>query len=94
MWDKPSYACLATRIPAGTAITAADLERVERGEQALAGLASGTSACGCGGESGLLQVRADQWEEARRRPGEIRALLAGDFPQVALDGAPRPVRES
>ena len=26
-WDKPAYACLATRIPTGTAITAADLQR-------------------------------------------------------------------
>ena len=94
VWDKPSYACLATRIPAGTAITAADLGRVERGEQALAGLGFRDFRLRLRGESGLLQVRADQWEEARRRLAEIRALLAGDFPQVALDGAPRPVRES
>ena len=94
VWDKPSYACLATRIPAGTAITAADLGRVERGEQALAGLGFRDFRLRLRGESGLLQVRADQWEEARRRLAEIRALLAGDFPQVALDGAPRPARES
>lgn len=35
VWDKPSYACLATRIPTGTPITRADLERVERAEGEL-----------------------------------------------------------
>ena len=34
-WDKPAYACLATRIPTGTPITAPDLARVEGGEDAL-----------------------------------------------------------
>ena len=34
-WNKPAYACLATRIPTGTAITAGDLERVEAAEGAL-----------------------------------------------------------
>ena len=37
-WDKPAYACLATRIPTGTAITAEDLARVEEAETALHGL--------------------------------------------------------
>ncbi len=31
-WDKPAYACLATRIPTGTSITA---EQLERGEKRL-----------------------------------------------------------
>lgn len=37
-WDKPAYACLATRIPAGTPITAADLDRVEQAENAMSAL--------------------------------------------------------
>ena len=94
VWDKPSYACLATRIPAGSAITAADLGRVERGEQALAGLGFRDFRLRLRGEGGLLQVQEDQWAEARRRLAEIRALLAEDFPQVALDGVPRRARES
>ena len=31
-WDKPAYACLATRIPTGTPITAEALRITERGE--------------------------------------------------------------
>ena len=33
--DKPSYSCLATRIPAGTTITERILEKIERAEDAL-----------------------------------------------------------
>ncbi|MCI2105779.1 MAG: ATP-dependent sacrificial sulfur transferase LarE [Intestinimonas sp.] len=35
VWDKPSYACLATRIPTGTPIAVKDLKRVERAEREL-----------------------------------------------------------
>ena len=34
-WNKPAYACLATRIPTGTAITLEDLRRTERCEAFL-----------------------------------------------------------
>lgn len=34
-WNKPANACLATRIPSGMAITAADLARVEAAESGL-----------------------------------------------------------
>ncbi len=37
-WNKPSYACLATRIPAGTRITKEALEITEAAEGYLAGL--------------------------------------------------------
>lgn len=34
-WNKPSYACLATRIPTGTAITIGALQRTEWAEESL-----------------------------------------------------------
>ena len=34
-WNKPAYACLATRFPAGTEITAEGLQRVEKAEGTL-----------------------------------------------------------
>jgi uncharacterized protein len=37
-WDKPAYACLATRIPAGEEITQDKLERTERAESYLESL--------------------------------------------------------
>ena len=37
-WDKPSYACLASRIPYGTRITQEILQKVEQGEKFLKSL--------------------------------------------------------
>ena len=34
-WDKPAYACLATRVPTGTKITAELLQKVEKAEEVL-----------------------------------------------------------
>ena len=45
-WDKPAYACLATRVPAGEAITADLLARVE-GAAPCSAWGTPTSGCGC-----------------------------------------------
>ncbi len=37
-WDKPAYACLATRIPCGSSITGERLSRIDRAEDFLRGL--------------------------------------------------------
>jgi uncharacterized protein len=37
-WDKPAYACLASRIPYGRTITPDALRMVEQGEAALRGM--------------------------------------------------------
>lgn len=94
VWDKPSYACLATRVPTGTAITAADLGRVERGERLLMEMGFSGLRLRLRGEDGLLQVCGGQWEAARRRLDEIQGLLAADFREVRLDGTPRLERET
>lgn len=44
-WDKPAYACLATRVPAGQPITARDLAVTEAAESYLFSWASRTSGC-------------------------------------------------
>jgi pyridinium-3,5-biscarboxylic acid mononucleotide sulfurtransferase len=38
VWDKPAAACLASRVPYGTAVTIGTLERVSRAEEGLRGL--------------------------------------------------------
>ena len=93
VWDKPSYACLATRIPAGTPITQADLARVERGEGKLTALGFADPRLRLRGEDALLQVRPEQLEEARERLAEIAELLVGEARRVELDPAGRESRE-
>lgn len=94
VWDKPSYACLATRIPTGTAITAEALGRVARGEAALMALGFSDFRLRLRGEAGLLQVRAEQMALAQKLLPQIEAQLAGDFSAVVLDAAPRASRET
>ena len=84
-WDKPAYACLATRVPTGTAITAEALEKVERGEDALFHL----GFCDCRvrlmGDAARVQVPASQMEKAAALHDEITRALEADFSAVLLD---------
>lgn len=92
-WNQPSYACLATRFPAGQRITADELARVEAGEQALAALGFSDLRLRLRDWGALLQLPAGQQKQARRRWDEIGAALGGLFPQVQLDPTARPVTD-
>ena len=94
VWSKPSYACLATRIPAGTAITARDLGRVSRGEAALMREGLTDFRLRLREDGALLQVRADQTSLAQRLLPEICGKLESDFRQIRLDPVPRASRET
>ena len=93
VWDKPSYACLATRIPAGEPIRAEDLRRVERGEAALMDMGFTDFRLRLK-DGGLLQVTEVQQPLARTHWNEIIDRLGGDFPALRLDETPRVTRES
>lgn len=94
VWDKPSYACLATRIPTGTPITAEALARVERGEAALMALGFSDLRLRLRGDGGLLQVRQEQMDLARMLLSEMQKKLAPDFSEITLDNTPRQSRET
>lgn len=94
VWNKPSYACLATRIPAGTAIIQADLKRIARGENLLMSLGFSDFRLRLRGKSALLQVHAEQIPLARQLLSEIQTALAADFHEIRLDDTPRITRET
>lgn len=94
LWDKPSYACLATRISAGVPITREDLGRVEAGEALLMDLGYTDFRLRLRGDHALLQVRAEDMGRAAAELPDLRQKLAGLFPQVVLDSVPRQSRES
>lgn len=93
VWDKPSYACLATRIPTGTPITAEDLRKVEWGEERLMAMGFRDFRLRLR-HGGVLQVSAGQLEQARKLWPEIRAALDEVFPHLMLDDTPRATREN
>lgn len=88
-WDKPAYACLATRVPTGDAITGEALEKVERGEEALFRLGFTDFRLRLLGEAARLQLPAEQMERAVAMRSEINQALETDFSAVLLDLAGR-----
>lgn len=94
LWNKPSYACLATRISVGTTITREDLRRVEAGESLLFSLGYTDFRLRLREQYALLQVREEELERAQAELPELQRQLAPLFPQVVLDPVPRPRRES
>ena len=94
VWDKPSYACLATRVPAGTPITQEDLNRISRGESLLLSLGFSDFRLRLRGKNALLQVRAEQMPLAQQRLPEVQLRLSKDFQKITLDETPRESRET
>ena len=84
-WDKPAYACLATRIPTGTAIHAADLERVERAEGALAALGFRDFRVRLLDGNARIQVTEKQLALALEQRQQVLDELKPLFPTVLLD---------
>ena len=84
-WNKPAYACLATRIPTGERITAEKLAAVEAGEAALSAMGFTDFRVRAPGGRAWLQFTAEQLPAARARFDEIRAALAPDFTEIAID---------
>ena len=85
VWNKPAYACLATRIPCGEEITAEKLAVTEKAESAVYNMGFSDFRVRMRGTDALLQVRADQYEKAEAELGEIRNRLAGLYRRVELD---------
>ena len=84
-WDKPAYACLATRVPAGVALTQDKLRATERAENYLASLGFSDFRVRWADGAAKLQLRAEQMSMALDRREEIIAALRGDYSAVLLD---------
>jgi len=84
--DKPAYACLATRIPTGTKITAEMLEAIGRAETALFDMGfSDFRVRLIPPFTAKVQVSAGQWDEAAARRLEILESLGSEFGDVVFD---------
>ena len=84
-WDKPAYACLATRVPTGTAITPRMLASVEGAEAALFALGFSDFRVRLFHGAARLQLPGAQMAEAVARRDEIRGALVPWFEIVMLD---------
>lgn len=83
--DKPAYACLATRIPTGTPITAGDLQRTELCEAFLMGLGFSGFRIRLLGDSAKLQLPASQLPRLLTLREQVLAKLKQYYSGVLLD---------
>ena len=88
-WDKPAYACLATRIPTGAPITKEDLEKVERAEGALHTLGFRDFRVRLFHGAARLQVTEEQLPLVLEQREAISSSLGPAFDGVLLDLKPR-----
>lgn len=84
-WDKPSYACLATRIPAGRGITAELLRNVEQSEDALFRLGFTDFRVRVFHEAAKVQLPSGQMGAAIQKRTEILSAIKPYFSTVLLD---------
>jgi pyridinium-3,5-biscarboxylic acid mononucleotide sulfurtransferase len=88
-WDKPQMACLASRIPYGTAVTPERLSQVERAEAAVRSLGLRDFRVRHHGDIGRIEVSDTELEAAfGRRADLVRAVKAAGFKLAVLDLEP------
>lgn len=84
-WNKPAYACLATRIPTGVEITADKLHATEVSEKALADLGFTDFRIRSSGNDAKIQVREEQLEKLLLYRREILEKLKPYYSAVTVD---------
>ena len=84
-WDKPAYACLATRIPSGQAIDERLLQRTEKAESFLASLGFRDFRVRTLGEQAKLQVQSSQLPLLMQFRKQVIDELKKDYKAVLLD---------
>ena len=84
-WDKPAYACLATRVPSGRIITKELLERVEKAEDVLFAFGFTDFRVRVTGEAAKLQIPKGQINTILDKRTKIVKAIKPYFSSVLLD---------
>lgn len=85
LWDKPAYACLATRVPSGTLLTQELLTRIEQAEQALTALGFTDFRVRLYHDAARIELTAAQLPLAAQLHAQITQALQPSFPKILLD---------
>lgn len=88
-WNKPAYACLATRIPPGELITKNKLHSVEAAENFLFSLGFSDFRVRSVNGTAKLQLKAGQFDELFKQRELVFNELREYFDTVTLDLEPR-----
>jgi pyridinium-3,5-biscarboxylic acid mononucleotide sulfurtransferase len=86
VWDKPAAACLASRVPYGTAVTIGTLARVSRAEEGLRRLGLRQLRVRHYGDLARIEVGPDEMERAfAARTGVVEIVKAAGYRYVTMD---------
>jgi uncharacterized protein len=88
VWDKPSSACLASRVPTGTRISIASLGRIDRAETLVRALGFRVVRVREHGALARLELGADELPrlaDSQLRLRVAEALRSAGFDKVAVD---------
>jgi uncharacterized protein len=86
VWDKPAAPCLASRIPYGTPVTIATLDRVGRAEAALRALGFSDLRVRHYGDAARVELPLADLPRARERADEMMAAVQrSGYRSVTLD---------
>ena len=88
-WDKPSYACLATRIPTDEQITAEKLKITEKSEDYLSSLGFKDFWIRMRGGMAVVQTHASQNSELDMHRQEIIDFLAKHYKEIHFEPGAR-----
>ena len=88
-WDKPAYACLATRIPTGRAITQDLLQKVEATEDILFALGFSDFRVRVLNDMARLEIPGDQMPRILEQKEQILQRFKPHFTAVLMDLAER-----
>ncbi len=84
-WDKPSYACLATRVPTDTVITKDTLSRVEAAEDALMAMGFSDFRVRVFHDAARIQVPEGVMPQLLSKRADVLAALQPYFKGIFLD---------
>lgn len=86
VWDKPSAACLASRVPTGTPITPALLAQIERAEDVLASLGFRQFRVRHHGDIARIELPPEEFDGVVAFPDRIvQGVRAAGYRYVCLD---------
>ena len=84
VWDKPSMACLASRVPYGERITSDKLKKIERAEKYLRGLDVFDAQLRVRAHGNLARIEVSRDDFARLLDETLRAKIVDELRSIGL----------
>jgi uncharacterized protein len=85
LWNKPAYACLATRMMTGERLTHEQLKKTEQAEDYLMTLGFEDFRIRCVGNTAKIQIKSEDFVRLMALRNQIRIYLKQYYENITLD---------